>query len=116
MNIMFMGIIEMPVIRAKLLRPKYTPRIEVVSGVRPPNPIPISMPNRKNRGSVSANSSTTMAMDCRNEKPHIAIRMGMRSPPMPPITMKAVDTAVCTEITRPTSTRVRPFSTITRPK
>ena len=90
--------------------------MDVVSGVRPPNPTPIRTANRKNSGSVSANSSTPMAMDCRNEKPNIAIRIGMRSPTMPPITINAVDTAVCTAITSPTSTSVKPRSTITSPR
>ena len=103
-NMIFIGIMEMPVIVAKLLRPKYTPRIDVVRGVRPPKPIPIRMANSMNMGIVWANSNIPTAIVCRNENANIAHLMGMRSPTTPPISMKAVAAVVCTDTTKPTCT------------
>ena len=76
----YIGALEMPVIVAKAVGPKYSARIATVKGFRPPNPAPNSTANRIDTGMFWA--KTAMVKPAAWMKPKIATAtlVSIRSP------------------------------------
>ena len=102
-SIMFIGTCDIPIILPNERRPKYSPRIDVLIGLRPPKPMPNSIANENtttSRGTFrkaeisGTNTSTTTALACIDVNTKYANRFEIMSPTYPPTTWKIIDIAV----------------------
>ena len=76
----FDGSCDIPIIVAKDFRPKYSPRIENSSGIRPPKATPNSAANRNAPATFVVTAITSSAMACRLRKKKISGGFGNLSP------------------------------------
>ena len=88
-SIIFIGTWDIPIILPNELRPKYSPRMDVLSGLRPPKPMPNRMANANTTTRLGtptaaamsgANTSIATAPACIDVKQKYATRFEMRSP------------------------------------